>query len=241
MTHRLAIDADSMLYTACYRHQDTMSMEKMYAEFCGLYMKVKEKLWEINPYLQGDEVVINLFFSPKVTFRNQLYPMYKANRKPSSVDGIKYLKELVIARQPEPAIQGVNIEADDMVIRLAHQGWNVATIDKDVINACPTHCYNYKKHVWNPPNSEENIESWYNYQALMGDSGDNIKGALGIGKVKARLLMGANPSWEAYSNVFDSEEDAIMNMRLVRMDQYDENTGDLVLWTPDKFHETQSF
>ena len=66
---------------------------------------------------------------------------------------------------------------------------------------------------------------------LNSDSTDGIKGAKGIGKVGAEKLVYdlLEPlTYEKYVSLFESEDEAILSMRLVRLDQY--KGGKLELW-----------
>ncbi len=143
----------------------------------------------------------------------------------------KTLAELVLKRLPTTAFLMDNVEADDVVNWLAREkGYMVAAIDKDVINANPTYVFNYNKFKWIPPLPNFKIEEWYLKQTLMGDSTDNIKGAKGIGEKKAAKIVDAlvDKNLESIVDYFDDEFDALMNHRLVRMDQF--NGERMILW-----------
>jgi len=125
------------------------------------------------------------------------------------------------------------IEADDIVITRAYEEENVyiACIDKDIFTHSPVECFNYNKWEWTDAVSPEDIENEYYYQAIMGDSTDGITGAKGIGKKGAENIVYngfAQMTDQDFIEVFESEEEAILNMRLVRMDQF--KKGELVLW-----------
>lgn len=251
MVYNLVIDADSILYTCCYRHQVVVE-EKMYEDFFGTqkqngytyckleyaYMdfvssisRMKSAIWSKFELNKEDSIEFEIVFSPKKTFRNDLSPTYKANRKPSTIVGIGELKKLVTNRLGSTEIE--NLEADDIVITRAYEKENViiGCIDKDIYTHSPVPCINYNKWEWTDAVDKETIEEEYYYQAIIGDSTDGIKGVVGIGKVGARALVSnaLEPmTYEKYVSLFDTEEDAILSMRLVRMDMY--KNGELVLW-----------
>lgn len=254
MTYKLAIDADSMLYKAMYRYQDiwetdkTRALEMAYFDFAGEVSKAKGAVFQ-GPikYVYGDDIKVILCFSPKISFRHDIYPDYKANRKENKVQGIKLLQAMVTTRMKGVVYTKDKVEADDLVIYLAiHKGYMVSAIDKDVINACPTPCYNYNKFEWHNGRTESDIEQWYLKQTVMGDRDDNIKGCVGIGETGAfNIIHGIDPkqknvkltyAQEMYRATFDdiveyfpSEYDAVLNHMLVRMDQF--NGKEIVLWT----------
>jgi rRNA-processing protein FCF1 len=232
MEYKIVIDADSIIYKACYRHQEPFNAELTYFEFCAEIGKITGAFFaDDSPfeYEKGDKLNVEIVLSPKVSFRNELYTEYKAKRKRNVVEGIKDLKKLVLERLNTITTVVKNVEADDIVIRRAYdEKAVVAAIDKDVINACPTATYDYNKFKWGTPNSQTKIERWYLTQALMGDSTDNIPGAPGVGKVTADKIIndivrdeGREPNFWDIVPHFDSEMEARLSMLLVRMDMWD--------------------
>ena len=237
MEYNLVIDADSLLYSSCYRNQHNYegrvfcTLEMAYMDFCGNVYGMKSAVWKQLDLQKDDVIETEIVFSPKHTFRNELSSTYKANRKGTDIIGIPELKELVRARIG--ATEADNLEADDIVISRAYEKKNViiACIDKDVYMHSPVACFNYKKWEWIDGKTDDEIEQNYWIQAIMGDSTDGIKGAKGIGIKGAEKLVYdvMEPlTYEKYVSLFDSEEDAILSMRLVRLDQFKQ--GELVLW-----------
>jgi len=230
------------------------NIELAYFEFCQEIGKIRSAPFAGNEplleYTKGDEVEVLIVFSPKKSFRNELSPSgvkfrenkkggdpidcgYKANRKSPSIIGLRDLKVMVMERLKDWVQIVANVEADDVVNYYAREhNYMVAAIDKDVINANPTHSYNYNKFTWTQPHSEYEIEKWYLIQTLMGDTTDNVAGAPGIGETKAKNIVEALDLGYHLDNIvehFDSEHDAIFNHWLVRMDQWNPDTG-VELW-----------
>jgi 5'-3' exonuclease len=206
-------------------------LEMAYMDFCGTVYSIKSALWKQKDLQKEDTIVTEIVFSPKYTFRNTLTSSYKANRKPTEIVGIGELKELVMARLD--ATEMLDIEADDVVIWRAYSKPNVtiACIDKDVYTHSPVDCFNYNKWEWIDGKTDDEIEQAYWIQAIMGDSTDGIKGAKGIGIKGAEKLVYDvfEPlTYDKYVSLFESEDDAILSMRLVRLDQF--KTGELILW-----------
>ncbi len=239
----IAIDADSLIFKACYRHQLPdgcgVDIEQAYLEFCYEVGKIRSAVFKIVQYQKGDVVVPLIVLSPKKTFRNDLSADYKANRGEVKIHGIKQLKLMVMHRLKNWAFVAPNIEADDVVIHYANlHNYMVSAIDKDVINACPTSCYDYNKRRWEQPHMPFEIEAWYAKQALMGDSIDGIKGAQDIGVERASKwvtkFIGEPFSWGEFVDMFGDESIAIQTMNLVRMDRVHNIDGKLVHspWEP---------
>ncbi len=228
-------------------------LEKAYFEFCGEIAKITQEIFVrgidgkigIVTYQKDDSVNPVIVLSPKKSFRNKISPSgvnfrvnklgntvdlgYKANRKEVKISGINDLKRLIITRLKHPMVliyKEVGAEADDVVNYLARtQGYLVAAIDKDVINANPTYCYDYNNREWRQPNDENTIEQWYLCQTLMGDTTDNVAGAPGIGDKGARDIiygkLNGQATFEDIVPYFNSRFDAIINHMLVRMDCFD--------------------
>ncbi len=229
----IAIDGDSFLYIATYRSSENdllLDTEMAIFHFEQLVWDIYLKFrFFFNNKMNIDYVII---LSPKKTFRNRIYPEYKANRKGKSMDGIETLKRL-ISRQDNAYIFK-DVEADDVVIMLANKyNYLVASKDKDVLMASPTIYYNINTKKIYPPRDEWQIERWYWVQALAGDGVDNIKGGSGYGMIRAKKKIEKDYysqfSWDNFANCFESEEEAILSMRLVRMDQYTKK-GEIKLW-----------
>ena len=230
MVYKIAIDADSVVSKSLHRQPD--DLEKAYYEFCSSIGVIKGAIFHgMHEYEKGDEVEMKIILTPRTNFRYDIFPDYKHKRQPRSESRIALMKMILERLKPWVEIHK-GVEADDVVIYYAKQGWMVSAIDKDVINACPTFCYDYNKYEWNPPKSEMQIESWYLMQALMGDSTDCIPGAKGIGEKGAFKIVN-EMSWKSFAGIieyFPSYEDALLSMRLVRMDQW--NGKEVILWEP---------
>ena len=235
---KIAIDADSLVYKACYRHQTEsgVDIEQAFLEFGYEIGKIKSSVFRLLKYQKGDKVVPIIVLSPKKSFRHDIDSEYKGNRPVGeTIHGIKQLKLLIMHRLSIAEVHK-NIEADDVVIWYAiNENMLVSAIDKDVINACPTSCYDYNKRRWENPHLEYEIENWYTQQALMGDSTDNIVGAQDIGPVKANKWInqfeGDLFNWTSYCTMFGAEALAEQAMNLVRMDGL-VKIDDKLVWKP---------
>ena len=159
---------------------------------------------------------------------------YKHNRAGMPVpDSLDEMYEYVFSK----AVCIPGIEADDYCVFMGRQGYNIAAIDKDVIQSLPK-AYNYKKKEW-VTNSIKSIAKWPYFQTLAGDSADGLRGVVGIGPKKAeKKLEGLTTDKEMWLAVvqtyFYADQtiaEAIGTMQCVRMDQWTPEDG-LILWTP---------
>ena len=227
----IIIDADSLLFSSCYQFREDFDIELAYANFFERIGNIRTEAY--NQVIKLNE--LKIAFSTKKNFRHKLYKDYKANRESTELsDNTKKLKSLIWERCSK-IVEASNIwEADDIVIQYADKGWLISAIDKDVVNASPTKCYDYKKGKWNKPNTQDDIDRWYLIQSIAGDSSDNIKGVKGMGVVKATSfvdkLLAGKKEFSEYVDLFETPEDCLLSNQLVRMNQYDED-GKLKLCT----------
>src|SRR3954454_11018562 len=164
-------------------------------------------LWKLLRDMPEDDRPTHLaiiFDKSEITFRNKLYPDYKAHRPPAPDDLIPQfalIREAVRAFDL-PCLEQVGFEADDLIatyVRLACERGATATIvssDKDLmqlVTDCVTMYDTMKdrrigvaeviEKFGVPPNKVVEV------QALAGDSVDNVPGVPGIGiKTAAQLI-----------------------------------------------------
>ena len=151
------------------------------------------------------------FDPPGGTFRNQLYPEYKANRTATPqlvIDALEPLTELCHSLNI-PTLMVPGFEADDVIGSMAKrsqgEGFDVymVTPDKDYGQLIDTHIWQYKpgkaggdKEILGIPE----VCAKYGIQTpvqvielltLCGDASDNVPGVKGVGEVGASKLIGA--------------------------------------------------
>lgn len=176
------IDGDSISYIVGYNREEYETADVIMRD-------VDNFVSQILVTVQGRQYAG--FLSPKLTFRNRLYPEYKANRKaplnPSIALWKPYIEEHL--RQNWGFVIWDDHEADDAVAALQVNMDNtiICSPDKD-LKQIPGNHFDYKKGTRVYINPEEaNYFLWY--QVLLGDSGDNIKGCPGVGKVGAKQVL----------------------------------------------------
>lgn len=144
--------------------------------------------------------------------RNAIYDLYKANRSATPEDLIRQIEPLkeIIASLGISCIVSKGCEADDCIASLTHRLEKerpvvIVGADKDL-----KQCITERVTLWDPASKDEKITtlksfreetgmeptSWADYQALIGDSSDNIPGIPKIGPKTAQTLMKDFPTLE---------------------------------------------
>jgi DNA polymerase-1 len=182
------------------------------------------------------------------TFRSDIYPEYKANRDAPPEDLVKQLPIAIdwIAEMGFANLAKEGYEADDIIATLAkygkEQGLNVRIVshDKDLYQMIEDgHVVMYDSVKRKEISEKECFEKFgvypkdfINFQAILGDSSDNVPGVKGIGKVGASKLINKYRTLEAiYDDIenagtaniqkklLESKESAFISRELVTMDQ----------------------
>ena len=156
------------------------------------------------------------FDPPGGTFRNELYPPYKANRGETPqlvIDALDPLREIVSAMRI-PVLMVPGFEADDTIgsaaVRFASDDMDIymVTPDKDYGQLVTEHIFQYRPGKSGSDNEilgpREVCDKWkiascsqvIDILALCGDSSDNVPGVQGIGPVGASKLLAKYGSLE---------------------------------------------
>jgi len=171
--------------------------------FCNMIWKLLSEARDTSVGVTPTHLAV-IFDHSAQTFRNDLYPEYKANRAAPPEDLIPQFGLIRDATRAFdlPCVELAGYEADDLIAtyaRLAEQSGADTTIissDKDLMQLVTDHVSMYDtmkdRHIETP----DVIEKWgvspdkmIDLQALTGDSTDNVPGIPGIGpKTAAKLL-----------------------------------------------------
>jgi len=243
MPHLVLIDGPNYVFRAFHavRHNLTNSKGEPTNAVFGYVQMLRSILKDLSP------THVAVVFDPKGgTFRNRMYPAYKAHRPPMPED--------LAAQWPSvfEVTDGFNLnriciedyEADDVIATLAKQaaakGWDVTMVstDKDLMQLINERIWmldTMRKKDYGP---EEVKEKWgvgpdriHDLLALAGDSADNIPGVPGIGPKTAVLLLEAYGDLEGVlahasevkqnkrrENLIAFAGDARLSYRLVALD-----------------------
>ncbi|SBW12044.1 fused DNA polymerase I 5'-_3' exonuclease; 3'-_5' polymerase; 3'-_5' exonuclease [uncultured Alphaproteobacteria bacterium] len=153
--------------------------------------------------LKADHLAV-IFDSKRETFRNAIYPAYKAQRPPPPEDLVPQfplIREAVVACQVA-CLEKEGFEADDLIATLATRaaadGWDVVVVsaDKDLMQLVRPGVQLFDPMKNKPIDADAVREKFgvvpekvIDVQALAGDSSDNVPGVPGIGvKTAAQLI-----------------------------------------------------
>jgi len=204
--HVFLVDGSSYIFRAYHalpplsRKSDGLQVNAVLG-FCNMLWKLLRDMPEDN---RPTHLAI-VFDKSEVTFRNKLYPDYKAHRPPAPDDLIPQfaLIRAAVRAFDLPCLEQGGFEADDLIAtyaRLAGERGATATIvssDKDLMQLVTDGVTMYDTMKDRRIGRAEVIEKFgvppekvVEVQALAGDSTDNVPGVPGIGiKTAAQLIV----------------------------------------------------
>ena len=211
---RAIIDADTLAFAAASMAEGQAEAQAHWNAANSLdYLLARVNNPPFQLYLTGD-----------TNFRYHIYPEYKANRKgtprPTYLQSVKDF----LGRE-YGAITAEGCEADDLCgidQCSSEEETFIIHIDKDLdmipgkhfspeINRLGKVVREEREYYVSPIDA---IRTFYT-QLLVGDPGDNVKGAKGIGKVKAeKILEGLTDEkdlYEAVREYFSCDEELVLN------------------------------
>lgn len=195
----LIIDAMYLIFSSYYinRNLRTLKGEPSGALF-GFISRIENLIRELSP----DNLVV-AFDSKGKTFRNDIYPKYKANRDAPPeelVTQIPFIKEFLEKRGIE-YIEAPGFEADDIIAQISFglkddEKAIIFSADKDLFQLV-----NGNVTIWHPKMKLEldrqGVKDFFglypeqivDYLTITGDSSDNIPGVHGIGDKGAKKIL----------------------------------------------------
>jgi len=204
--HVFLVDGSSYIFRAYHalpplnRKSDGLQVNAVLG-FCNMLWKL---LRDMPPDNRPTHLAI-IFDKSEVTFRNKLYPDYKAHRPPAPDDLIPQfglIRDAVRAFDL-PCLEQIGFEADDLIATYAREASSrgaTATIvssDKDLMQLVDDRITMYDTMKDRRIGIAEVIEKFgvppekvVEVQALAGDTTDNVPGVTGIGiKTAAQLIV----------------------------------------------------
>ncbi|MEI8599442.1 DNA polymerase I [Vibrio sp. M60_M31a] len=211
----ILIDGSSYLYRAFHAYPGTMSNGEIPTN--AVY-GVVNMLRSMMRQFASDRIAV-VFDAKGKTFRDDMYPEYKANRPPMPDDLRCQIEPLhnVIRAMGLPLICVPGVEADDVIGTLAYQASQkgmpvlISTGDKDMAQLVDDNITLINTMTNVVMDREGVIEKFgippeliIDYLALMGDKVDNIPGVPGVGdKTATALLQGIGGLTKLYENLDD--------------------------------------
>ncbi|WP_375752127.1 DNA polymerase I [Vibrio sp. HN007] len=211
----ILIDGSSYLYRAFHAYPGTMSNGEIPTN--AVY-GVVNMLRSMMRQFPSDKIAV-IFDAKGKTFRDDMYPEYKANRPPMPDDLRCQIEPLhnVIKAMGLPLISIPGVEADDVIGTLASQASKagmpvlISTGDKDMAQLVDDNVTLINTMTNVVMDREGVIEKFgippeliIDYLALMGDKVDNIPGVPGVGdKTATALLQGIGGLDKLYEQLDD--------------------------------------
>ncbi len=207
------IDGSGYIFRAYHALPDMIRSDglptKAVMGFCNM-------VWKFLGEMKASEAPTHLaviFDKSEITFRNQLYPEYKAHRPPTPEDLVPQFPLIRDATRAFnlPCIEMGGFEADDLIATYARQAAKagasvkIVSSDKDLMQLVTDgQVQLYDPMKQKPLGVDAVFEKFgvtpdkvIDAQALIGDSTDNVPGAPGIGPKTAAELIAQFGSLEA--------------------------------------------
>ena len=169
-----------------------------------------------------------VFDASRQSFRQDIYPEYKANRRETPDDLIaqSYMVRRGVAAMGIPVLCIPGVEADDVIATIAHNNCThrdatrIITSDKDLMQLVSDCVFLYDGMKQREVRTDAVLEKFgvtpervIDVQSLMGDSSDNVPGVPGIGPKKAAELINQFGSLdELYAHLDDIKNERVRNL-----------------------------
>ncbi len=210
--HLYLIDGSGYIFRAYHR---LPPLTNIHDQPVGAVYGYTTMLWKLADALHkadGPTHMAVILDASGKSFRNEIYPAYKAHRPPAPEDLVPQFPMIRDATRAFslPCIEEIGLEADDIIASYAvaalKQGWKVTVVssDKDLMQLIQPglDMLDTMKNIRLGP--EAVVEKFGvgpdqlgDVLALMGDSADNVPGVPGIGPKTATKLMVEYGSLEA--------------------------------------------
>lgn len=209
------IDGNSLLFRAYYGVHSRLTRTD--GTPTGAVYGFFNMLLPILASAKPDDSFVCIFDASRISFRQDIYPEYKANRSETPADLItqSYMVREGAAAMGIPVLCIPGVEADDVIATLAKENCTttdatrIITGDKDLMQLVSDCVFLYdgmkQKEIRTPEVFEKfgvGPDKVIDVQSLMGDSSDNVPGVPGIGPKKASELINQFGSLdELYTNL----------------------------------------
>lgn len=234
--HLYLVDGSSYIFRAYHRLPPLTNPEGTPVGAVYGYTTMLWKLAEDLDKAEGPTHLAVILDAASKSFRNEIYPEYKANRPPAPEDLVPQFPLIRDATRAFslPCIEEVGLEADDLIASYARaaaaQGWDVTIVssDKDLMQLVSKgdgsvgeiDMLDTMKNVRiKIPEVEEKFgvppELVGDVLALMGDSVDNIPGIFGIGPKTATKLIQEHGSLTAALDAAEGMKTSKLKERLI--------------------------
>ncbi len=223
------IDGNSILFRAYYGVHSALTRAD--GTPTGAAFAFFNMILPVLAAAKPEDIFVCVFDASRRTFRQDIYPEYKANRTETPADLISQsiLVQRGLSDMGVPVLCIPGVEADDVIATIATQNCEIAdktrimTGDKDLMQLVSDCVFLYDGMKQKTINRDAVIEKFgvppehvVDVQSLMGDSSDNVPGVHGIGPKKAAELINQFGSLdELYAHINDVKNERTRDM-LVR-------------------------
>ncbi len=196
------IDGNSILFRAYYGVHSRLTRSD--GTPTGAVYTFLNMMLPVFAAAKPNDSFVCVFDASRQTFRQEIYPEYKANRDETPADLISQsiMVQRALGEMGVPVLCIPGVEADDVIATIATQNCQIAdktrimTGDKDLMQLVSDCVYLYdgmkQKNIGRTEVLEKfgvTPEQVIDVQSLMGDSSDNVPGVRGIGPKKAAELI----------------------------------------------------
>ena len=220
------IDGNSLLFRAYYgvHSRLTRADGTPTGAVYGFVNMILPVLAAANP----NDSFVCVFDASRISFRQSIYPEYKANRDETPADLItqSFMVRECMSAIGMPVLCIPGVEADDVIATLArqfcdiHDKTRIITSDKDLMQLV-SHCvFLYDGMKQTEIHDQQVFEKFgvkpsqvIDAQSLIGDTADNVPGVHGIGPKKAAELLTQFGTLDGiYEHIDEIKNERIRNM-----------------------------
>lgn len=198
----ILVDGSSYLYRA-FHASERANLRTSDGQPTGAIRVMTNMLRKLTTEYPGSTVAV-VFDARGKTFRHDMYPEYKATRKPMPDDLRSQVQPIhdIVHALGMPLLMVEGVEADDVIGTLARQATEkqidtiISTGDKDIAQLVSGHVTLMDTMKGEMTDQAGVVDKFgvparliIDYLALMGDSSDNIPGMPGVGQKTALALL----------------------------------------------------
>lgn len=240
------IDADIVAFQAAARHETWTDFGRTVGDLSEAQADVDEMIDKLMAMTGSTKSILALTCKQK-NFRKDILPTYKGNRagtvdrRPEMLQSMKDYMALNYHTDVR-----IGLEGDDVlgILQGNHMDTIIISEDKDLRTIAGSLYAPHRPEVGEIEITKLQADQFLCFQAIVGDSTDGYKGAVGVGPkslyAQEVLVADADELWdivlEAYGSIGESEDEALVQARCARIltaDHYNERTGEVILWTPE--------
>ncbi len=232
-------------------HQVSFFIHSFLSNFLNVSNKIKQKY--------NTKINVVLIWDSRISLRKKLYPEYKANRKPKTLEEEKdrknhftlldQLKEELKLLGNWGCVEKDGYEADDLIASFVknstiEDNFIIISSDNDFYQLLSNRVIQYlphKKAFYNHLDFQKEFDiipdKYPMIKSLAGDNGDNIKGVHQIGIKTAVKLLNQGQCWMNLVNKY-KEIDLETNLELIKLPFHEQ---DINIEMPKSYFSKESW